>query len=153
MFLNKRITDSKSRYWFTELKMTNLIWIFRKIRHIIESTLQFFIIYTNYKAAVKINRQESLFTSFTNKLNFRIIKTFEYIQKFNLIIWHKSGKKHIISDALFRLKKIHLAESNVASHEKLNALFMKKQVNFFSVVEISKDFRDKIVINYQKKLV
>lgn len=62
------------------------------------------IIYTDHEAVVEISCQEFLSTSFIDKLNLRLIQAFKYIQRFNLIIKHKSRKKHIVSNALFRLK-------------------------------------------------
>ena len=104
MFLNRRITDAEFRYWFTELKIADLIWIIKKTKHMINSVQQFFIIYTDHETAIEISRQKTLFTFSTDKLNFRLIKVSEYIQRFNLIIRHKSEKKHIISNVFFRFE-------------------------------------------------
>lgn len=159
MFFNRKITDLKSRYWFTELKLADLIWILRKIRHMIESAFLLPIIYTDHGAAVDINKQESLSTSFTNKLNLRLIRASEYIQRFNIIIRHKSGKKHVVSNALFRFKK---NESNsVFFEKKLDALttFVQNRIfniaafHLFSVVEISKNFQNRIKKEYKKKSI
>ena len=61
----------------------------------------FFIIFTNHDVVVKINHQMNFSISFTNKLNFRLIKILKYIQKFNIIIKYKFEKQHVISNALF----------------------------------------------------
>ena len=115
MFLNRQITDSESRYWFIKLKFADLIWILRKIKHMIELIFLPSIIYTDDEAAVDISKQKFLWTFFIDKLNLQLIKAFKYIQRFNLIIKHKSKKKHIISDALFRFKK---NESNFVFSKK-----------------------------------
>ena len=70
----------------------------------IESVQLSLIIYIDHEIAVEINRRKSLFTSFIDKFNLRLIKTFEYIQRFNLIIKHKSKKRHIILNVLSKLK-------------------------------------------------
>lgn len=152
MFLNKRIIGSKSKYWFIQLKITKLIWILRKIHHIIESTQQFFIIYTNHGVIVKISRQVFLFTSFINKFNLHLIKASEYIQKCNLIIKHKSDKKYVISNVLFKLISINLV-LNIYSKEFKVLIAIEKSINFFFVVEIFKDIRDKIIAKYQNKSI
>ena len=158
MFFNRRITDIESKYWSIELKLADLVWIFRKIRHMIESAQLFSIIYTNHGVAVEISRQKSFFISFIDKFNFRLVRIFEYIQRFNLIIKHKSEKKHIIPNALFRLKSF---DSNLNfKKKKLNVLmtfnhfFIQNQAfNLSFTIEIFKKFRNQIIQNYQKKSI
>lgn len=153
MFLNKRITNSKSKYWSIEPKIVNLMWILRKTRHMIDFAFWFFIIYTNHEVAVNINRQKFLFTFFTDKLNLRLIKTSKYIQKFNVIIKHKSKEKHVVLNALFKLK-IEFTQKKNHEKNKLNILLTKKKlINFFSIVEISADFRNKIIKDYPNESI
>ena len=116
MFLSRRITNAEFRYWFIELKIADLIWIIKKTRHMIDFVQQSLIIYTDHKAAIGISRQKILFTFFTDKLNFRLIRIFEYIQRFNLIIRHKSEKKHVVSNVFFRLE----AERSDSNFKKKN---------------------------------
>ena len=48
-------------------------------------------------------------TSSTAKLNLRFIRASEYIQRFrSLEFRHKSGKQHVVSDALSRLSQVAL---------------------------------------------
>ena len=152
MFLNKRITNAEFRYWFIELEIADLMKILKKTKHMIDFAQQFFIIYTDYETAIEISRQKSFFTSFTNKLNFRLIKISEYIQRFNFIIRHKSEKKHVVSNVFFRFKTEESNADPEFKKNKLNALsiIMQKSIfNFFSVVEIFQKFRNFIMKNYQ----
>ena len=89
MFLNRQITDSEFKYWFIELKLTDLIWILRKIRYMIESIFLSSIIYTDHEIVVDISKQKSLSVFFIDKLCLQLVRVFEYIQRFNLIIKHK----------------------------------------------------------------
>ena len=154
MFLNRKITNTESRYWSTELKLAGLIWILRKTKHMIESVQQSFIIYTDYEIAVEISRQKSLFIFSIDKLNLRLIKTFEYIQKFNIIIRYKFEKNHVVSNALSNLATKSDSDSDF-EEKKLNTLSatVKFVFNFFFVIEISKEFRKRIIENYKKKFV
>ena len=70
----------------------------------IEFAQQFFIMYIDHETAVEISRQKFLFTFSTNKLNLRLIKTFEYIQKFNIIIKHKFEKKSCCFECVIQIR-------------------------------------------------
>ena len=57
MFLSKCFNDIEKNYWFIELKIIDIIWIIKKIRHMIESTeMSLIIIYIDYNAAISISR-------------------------------------------------------------------------------------------------
>lgn len=64
------------------------------------------IIYTDHDTSLKIIKQINLIISSPDKLNFRLMRTSDYIQRFSFHICHKSDKFHTISDALFRLLSI-----------------------------------------------
>ena len=68
----------------------------------------FTIIYTNYSTTISISRQINFFTFSTNKLNLKLIKAFQYLSSFNLVIKHKSEKSNIIFDVLFRLSDTNI---------------------------------------------
>jgi hypothetical protein len=44
MFLNRLLTIAERNYWSTELETTNLIWVIKKIRHLIQSSKKSMII-------------------------------------------------------------------------------------------------------------
>ena len=69
LFLSRLLTDVKTRYWPTELEVAGLIWVVKKIRHMIEAAVHTTIIYTDHSAAVSIVRQTSLNTTSIEKLN------------------------------------------------------------------------------------
>ncbi len=103
LFLSQLLTDAETHYWSTKLKVTELIWVLKKTHHLIEVAEQSTIIYTDHTAAVEIEHQFSLNTIAVKKLNLRLVRASEYLQRFRLKIQYKSEKTNIISDALFRL--------------------------------------------------
>ena len=63
--------------------------MFKKIKHIIEFSFISIVIYIDYDAVLNITKQITFITFFIDKLNFRFVKTLNYIQRFNLNIQHK----------------------------------------------------------------
>ena len=55
----------------------------------IESSLIFIVIYIDHDVVLKIVKQITFITLSTNKLNLRLIKAFDYVQRFNLKIRYK----------------------------------------------------------------
>ena len=111
----------------------------------IKSSIIFTIIYIDHDVALKIAKQTSFTTFSTNKLNLRLIKAFDYVQRFNLNIRHKSEIQHVIFDVLSRLASFN-TKIQLHDHEsELNVLFIA------SLIKINNDFRRRILKNYQKK--
>ncbi len=99
----------------------------------IEFSKKSIILYTDHDFALSIVKQTSLVISSIDKLNLRLIRAFEYIQRFNVIIRHKSEKQHIVLDALSRLASEN-DDSNTSEFEKLDALheFIKKNLDTYN---------------------
>ena len=115
----------------------------KKIRYIIKTSNQSItiIIYINHDAALDITKQISFFTSFTNKLNFRLMRISNYIQRFNFDIRYKFDKQHIMSNAFFRLISDNI---NVFDHDdELNALFT------ISLMKMNSNFKQRILNDYK----
>ena len=151
LFLSQLLTFVETRYWSTELKMIELIWILKKIRHLIEFSKQFTIIYTNHETALNIVKQISLTTFSTDKFNFRLIRTFDYVQRFNCVIRHTSEKLHIVLDALSRLFTCNFKSAIKISINMIESEFdlFHANVHFIvSLVQIDKTFRKRIIYEY-----
>ena len=117
MFLSRCLNSAEKNYWPTELEIAGIVWVVRKIRHMIESTeCPPTIIYTDHSAAIPISRQTSMTTSSTDKLNLRLVRASQYLSGFNLTLRHKSGKTNIVPDALSRL------QADVSTAEKIGEL-------------------------------
>lgn len=117
MFLSRCLNGAEKNYWPTELEVAGIVWVIRKIRHMVESTeVPPTVVYTDHSAAVPISRQTTLTTSSTDKLNLRLVRASQYLSGFNLSIRHKAGKSNIVPDALSRL------QADVSITDKLGVL-------------------------------
>ena len=104
LFLSKLLNSAEQNYWPTELEVAGIVWVVKRVRHLIDSTRKPpTIIYTDHSAAVPISRQTTLATSSTDKLNLRLVRASQYLSSFNIAIRHKSGKSNVVPDALSRL--------------------------------------------------
>ena len=104
LFLSKLLNGAEKNYWPTELEVAGIVWVVKRIRHMIEFTkLSPAIIYTDHSAAVSIFKQTTLATSSIDKLNLRLVRASQYLFSFNIAVRHKAGKFNVVSDALSRL--------------------------------------------------
>jgi putative transposase len=144
LFLSRSLKSVERNYWSIELKIAEIVFIIRKIRHMIESVKKSIILFTDHDSTFDIVKQTSLLTIFTNKMNLRLIRAFEYIQRFNLIIKHKSDKQDIVLNALSRLD----SENNelTSDSKELNALLIT------TLIEMNDDFRNKVISKYFSNL-
>ena len=142
MFLSRLLNSAETRYWSTELKLTGLIWILRKIRHLMNFANKSSIIYIDHEISLAIVKQISLFTSSTDKLNLRLVRASDYIQRFDLIIRHKSDKLHLVSDALSRLSIIAAFTKDHSLNEKFDVLFT------VSLMKMISEFKKKLIKEY-----
>ena len=140
-FFSRLLTSTKTRYWSIELEVAELVWVLRKIRHLIESSKHATIVHTNHEITLSIAKQTTLFIFSTDKLNLRLVRVSNYIQRFNLIIKHKSEKLHIVFDALSRLSSSARFDQ---LDDELNVLFIT------SLIEIDVEFKDRIIEEYIK---
>ena len=144
-FLSRLLISIETRYWSTKLKIVEIVWMLKKIKHLIESSTIFIVIYIDHEFTLNIIKQISLSTSFTNKLNFRLIRASDYIQRFNLKLRHKSDAQHIIFDAFSRLVSLNIDENKQINDEKkLNALFI------IILIKMNEIFRNRLLKNYRE---
>ena len=67
----------------------------------------FIVIYIDHEAILNIAKQIILIINFIDKFNLRLVKIFDYLQRFNLEIRHKSNKQHIVSNVFSKLVNIN----------------------------------------------
>ena len=103
MFLNRMLTFVEEKYWFIELKMIDLIWLMKRIKHLIETFKHITIIYIDHVVNSFIARQIKLITNNVNKLNMKLVRVSIYLFQFRLNVRYKLDKSHIIFDAFSRL--------------------------------------------------
>ena len=149
-FFNRLLSSIEIRYWFIELKLIDVVWVLKKVRHMIEAYDNFLsiVIYIDHELTLNIVKQITLIINFIDKLNFRFVKISNYLQKFNLNIKHKFDKQHIVSNAFFRL-------ANANTKQLLWKSFTKAEKNVLdvlftvSLIEMNFAFREKILIEYK----
>ena len=144
MFLSRELTDAKTRYWPTEMKIIALIWIIKKIQHLIKTIEHPIIIYIDHSATIAIAQQFSLNTISVIKVNLRLIRSSKYLQRFKLNVRHIKNKTNTIPDALSRL-----VSSNGKKETEENVLIaMTTSVYSIIIIHMADEFKTKIISNY-----
>ena len=97
----------------------------------IESLITSIIIFINYDIVLNIIKQTSLITININKINLRLMRAFDYLQRFEFIIRYKFGKQHVVLNVLSRLKNNY---TNFTAFEvdELNVLIV--YFNYASII-------------------
>jgi dUTPase len=110
MFLSRLLTPAEKHYWSTELEVSCIVWVVRKIRHMIEAAPDDLtpVAYTDHIAT--INLATSLSSSSPDRMNLRLVRASQYLQQYRLLVYHKAGKLNCIADALSRLAAVDKAE-------------------------------------------
>ena len=139
LFLSQLFNLAEIWYWLTKLELAGIVWVLRKIRHMIESFKHPTLIYTDHGAALGIAKQILLSTSSTDKPNLRLIWASEYLQRFNIKIRHKPSKQYIVPDVLSRLVSTNSDVKLVSMESELDALFT------VSLVQMEPTFKQKIL--------
>ena len=150
LFLSRMLTDAEARYWPTKMEVAALVWAIKKVRHMVEATRKpVTIVYTDHSATVAIVKQISLNTVSTEKLNLRLIRASEYLQRFRLDVRYKPGKVNIIPDALSHLasQECRPGQTSRAELDELDALTVKCYP--VSLVEMNPGFRQRIIKEYE----
>ena len=111
----------------------------------IKSLLIFIIIYIDHDVVLKIVKQITFIISLTNKSNLRLIKVFDYIQRFNLKIRYKFEIQYVIFDVFSRFTNFNIKIQLQNYENEFDVLFI------VNLIEINNDFRFRIFENYQKK--
>ena len=163
LFLNRLLNFAKFRYWSTKLKMTDLVWMIKRVRHMIEAVaIKITIIFTDHAANSAIARQITLSSSSIDKFNLRLVRASIYLSQFNLNIKYRSKKEHIILDALSRLSATRssnevMNESSTLNlnifHFDIENLELCDQIYVYQsiLIAMSSKFRKRILDEYDKK--
>ena len=144
MFLSKILSSAEAEYWPTELEVACLIWIMRKIRHMVEGAHKPMIVLTDHSSLVDIVRQTKLSTSSAEKLNLRLVRASNYLSQYNMKIRHKPGKLNIVPDALSRLAQLgtERPQEDVLGDIETGAYHS-------TIIEISPELRKRLIDAYE----
>ena len=168
MFLNKYFNNVEKNYWSTKLKIIDIVWAIKKIKHMIKFIeVLLMIIYIDHSAIVSIFRQITFITFNTNKLNLKLVKALQYLFNFNFFIRHKINKFNVIFDVLFKLqvdmtfiKKIDvlklLYEFSIELYEKnliikTMKLLTKQFVCYYmTLIKMTNEFKKRLKMIYDE---
>ena len=78
-FFSKLLNSVEIRYWSTELKLVDIVWMLKKIRYLIKFSVIIIVIYIDHDAIFDLIKQITFITSFIDKFNLRLIRVFDYI--------------------------------------------------------------------------
>jgi hypothetical protein len=149
VFLSKILTQVEKLYWSTELKVTTIVWVIKKLHHMIRAFRHFTMIWTNHSITTLIVKQIKMITSNSNKLNSRLVRVDMYLSQFNLDIKHKSERNHVISNALSRLSSWNDDEEKITKNSNNNIL---NDINTYCkiLIKMSSKFKNRFVQDYKK---
>jgi hypothetical protein len=161
LFLSRCLTEAEKKYWPTELEIAGLVWAIRKLRQLVNATEIPTIFYTDHSASASIVRQSSLNTTSIEKLNLRLIRASQYIQQFNVRVFHRPGGTNTMADALSRLPAADQPFSHASSSPDAFSIDdIEIGINMTNVeeaylpnatiVEMTPEFRKKMTDGYQK---
>ena len=148
LFFNKIFTLIEIKYWFTKLKIVDLIWLVKKIRYIIEIVVVTFqiIIYINYSIITNIVKQTKMIFNNTNKLNFRLMRAFIYLSQYRFDVRHKLEKQHIVSNVFFKLFfNVESIKKTLDSNQSKNIFDM---IYYVTLIKIFDEFKSKLKKTY-----
>ena len=152
LFLSRSLSDAETRYWPTELEVAALVWTVKKIRHMIEaSETPPIIVFTDHSATVAIAKQTSLNTTSIEKLNLRLVRASEYLQRFPLEIRHKPGKTNTVPDALSRLPTTESIGRSPNTDSTLESLYADTIPCYpTTIVQMKDSFKQQILEGYSQ---
>ena len=141
MFFSKLLISVEKNYWSIELKMTALIWIIKKVKHLIEFSKFSVIIQIDHSTTIDIYKQKLITnTNFFIRSNIRLIRVSQYLSQFSLDVKHKLDKNNVVSNALFKLINIETISFEQKDYSEFDALYIYNT----TLIEIDKNFKKKL---------
>jgi hypothetical protein len=148
VFLSKIFISIEKRYWSTKLEVVVVVWIVKKLHHMIRASKHSTIIWTNHSVIATIIKQTKMITSNIDKLNLRLVRIDMYFSQFDLDIRHKSKRDHVISDALFRLSTFQNDNEKITDNSD-NKILDDINVYVETLIEMFFNFKSRLVSVYK----
>ncbi|KAJ5090186.1 hypothetical protein N7532_008870 [Penicillium argentinense] len=136
LFLSRDLSAAERNYWPTELEVACLVWVLRKIRHMVQAAPPHLpvVIYTDHSSTTPIAQSSPLRSVASDRLNLRLVRASQYIQQYRLRVFHRPGATNQVVDALSRLPtKQHEAGQSDDLDALLAVRFVLKQNRALSV--------------------
>lgn len=124
------MTLAQLQYWPTKLEVARLIWVVRRLHHMIRALLTSTVVWTDHTSTPRLLQQTNLLTPNTDKLNLRFICAAIYLSQFLLNMKYKFDRDHKIPDALFRLSTKPLAQLEILEIEALYGTLIELSNSF-----------------------
>jgi hypothetical protein len=113
-FYSEKLNDTRQRYSVYDMEFYVLIQTLKHWRPYL--IYREFILFTNHDSLKHLNSQ--------SKLNARHARWMDYLQQFEFVIRHKSGKENKVADALSRRPHLlHMFSANVAGFYSLKTKY------------------------------
>jgi RNase H-like domain found in reverse transcriptase/Reverse transcriptase (RNA-dependent DNA polymerase)/Integrase zinc binding domain len=151
IFLSRTLSPAESKYWPTELEISGLVWVVRKIRHLVEAAPLELppIFYTDHSSSADLATQTSLKSVSVERLNLRLVRASQYLQQFRIKVYHRPGKTNAVADALSRLLTGRHDDDSAPKFD-LDTLYDNVAVYHTSLVELAPDFKGQFIAGYLK---
>nr|OMP83046.1 Retrovirus-related Pol polyprotein from transposon gypsy [Diplodia seriata] len=145
-FLSRVLKSAETRYWPTELEVAGIVWVLRKAKHMLHAgSRKSTYFFTDHHAATFIAQHYNLqTTSATDKMNLKLVTASQYISQFDLRVFYRPGKTHLVPDALSRLIGDRQDPVPEQSEETLDPI----GVFSVAVVEMSDAMKERIQQGY-----
>ena len=79
IFFNRLFIDVETKYWFIEMKIVDIVLIFKKTKHVVKISSNKTIVYIDHKFAFNIVNQIMMITTSIDKFNLRFVRASNYI--------------------------------------------------------------------------
>ena len=132
------------------MKIVCLVWIIKKICHMINEFLADTVIWTDHSVTIQIMRQMMLISSFMNKLNLCLVRASQYCFQFHINVWHCSDWLNIILNVLSHFLNKIADFKNWLLKNMLENIDEKIHIYHIIVIKILSDFQNKIKKIYLK---
>ena len=132
------------------MKIICLVWIIKKICHMINEFLTDIIIWIDYFVIIQIMKQMMLINFFTNKLNLYLIKALQYCFQFHLNIWHCFDWLNIVLNTLSHFLNKIMNSKNQLLENIFENIDDEIHIYHIIVIEMLSNFQDKIKRVYLK---
>ena len=139
-FLSKFLTDAETQYWSTKLKIVCLVWIIKKICHMINESLMSIMIWTDHFITIQIMKQMTLISFFMNKLNLYLVRVLQYCFQFCIDVWHHFDWLNIVLNMLSHLFNKIMNSKNWLLENMLENIDDEIHIYHITVIEMSFNF-------------
>lgn len=150
LFLSKVLSNPEAKLWPTELETAAVVWVLHQSFKIVQSNTAPVVMFVDHSAVAQLAKQTTMHSESTDRSNIKLARAAEYIQRFDIQIYHRPGRQHIVADALSRLPS--RATNSPPNDDLLFTLFSHTYpaaAYTTTLVAMSPEFRDALISGYR----